>query len=217
MSEATKAQWRITAASRLSHNSELLNHSTPNLWIDIQTIHRKKANAPDRLFLTDSSEAGMTKTIDKRMTAEMEGEFVVFLIGMRINKLWKLHKWIPVLFAMPRMLKELDARPESGCLGHSGLGSIIVQYWRSFEHLEAYARARDKKHWPAWVDFNRRFGNSRGDVGIWHETYLIKPGNYESVYSAMPPVGLGKVGTLVPATGKREDARSRITGALPSQ
>jgi hypothetical protein len=29
------------------------------------------------------------------MAAEMDGEFVVFLIGMRINKPWKLHKWLP--------------------------------------------------------------------------------------------------------------------------
>jgi hypothetical protein len=42
------------------------------------------------------------------------------------------------------MLKELEPHPESGFLGHSGLGRMIVQYWRSFEHLEAYARAKDK-------------------------------------------------------------------------
>jgi len=159
----------------------------------------------------------VAEVIASRMAVEMEGEFVVFLIGMRINKLWKPHKWIPVLFAMPKMLKELEAHPESGCLGHSGLGRVIVQYWRSFEHLEAYARAKDKMHWPAWVDFNRRVGGSRGDVGIWHETYIVKPGQYEAVYSGMPPYGLGKVGTLVAATGNREAARSRMTAGTPSQ
>lgn len=161
------------------------------------------------------NEVGVTKIIDKRMAAELEGEFVVFLIGMRVNKPWKLHKWLPVFFAMPKMLKELEAHPESGFLGHSGLGRVIVQYWRSFDHLEAYARAKDKKHWPAWVDFNRRVGGSRSDVGIWHETYIIKPGNYEAVYSGMPPFGLGKVGTLVAASGKRDDARSRVTLGVP--
>jgi hypothetical protein len=145
------------------------------------------------------------------MTAEMDGEFVVFLIGARTNKPWKFHKWLPVFFAMRKMLKELENQPESGFLGHTRAGSLMVQYWRSFEHLEAYARAKDKKHWPAWVDFNRRVGRSRGDVGIWHETYMIKPGHYETVYSGMPPFGLGKVGTLVAATGKREAARSRVT------
>jgi hypothetical protein len=157
----------------------------------------------------------MAKVIASRVSAEMDGEFVVFLIGMKINKPWKIHKWLPVMLAMPKMLKELEAHPESGCLAHSGLGKIIVQYWRSFEHLEAYARAKDKDHWPAWVAFNRRVGSSRGDVGIWHETYVIKPGNYETVYSGMPPFGLGKAGKLVPASGNREDARSRMAAAAP--
>ena len=31
-----------------------------------------------------------------RYTAEIEGDFVVFLIGMRLNRPWKLHRW-PVL------------------------------------------------------------------------------------------------------------------------
>jgi hypothetical protein len=79
----------------------------------------------------------MAAVIDKRMTVQMEGEFVVFLIGMRINKPWKVHKWMPMLLAMPRMIKELKAHPESGFLGYNGFGKVIVQYWRSFEHLEA--------------------------------------------------------------------------------
>jgi len=148
------------------------------------------------------------------MVAEMDGEFVIFLIGMRVNKPWKVHQWLPMLRAVPRMLKELEAHPESGFLGHLGPGRVIVQYWRSFEHLETYARAKEKAHWPAWMDFNRRVGNARGDVGIWHETYLIKPGHYEAIYSGMPPYGLGKAGRLIPASGAHETARARIAAAL---
>ena len=159
----------------------------------------------------------MTKVIDKRMAAEMDGEVVVFLIGLRINKPWKLHKWLPVALAMPKMLKELQAHPESGFLGHNGFGSVIVQYWRSFEHLEAYARNKEMNHWPAWTEFNRRVGASRSDVGIWHETYLIKPGQYEAAYSGVPPTGLGKAGKLVPATGNLEAARSRLAAAGASK
>jgi len=100
----------------------------------------------------------MTEIIAGRITGRIEGDFVVFLIGMRINKFWKPHKWLPVLLAMPGMLKELEAAPpEVGFLGHNGLrGKPIVQYWRSFDHLERYARDRDARHWPAWVEFNRR-------------------------------------------------------------
>ena len=82
----------------------------------------------------------MAKIIAERMCAQIDGDFVVFLIGIRINKPWKLHKWLPVFFAMPRMLKELGARPDSGFLGSESAGFTVVQYWRSFEALEAYAR-----------------------------------------------------------------------------
>lgn len=157
----------------------------------------------------------MGKIIDQRMAAQIDGDFIVFLIGMRINKVWKPHKWLPAFMAMPRMLKELDALPreETGFLGHNGLSlSTIVQYWRSFDHLEAYARSRDHAHFPAWIEFNKTMKDSRGDVGIWHETYLIKAGQYEAVYSGMPAHGLGRISDLVPATGTRKDARSRLSG-----
>src|ERR687891_448442 len=59
----------------------------------------------------------MGSVIHRRVTAAIEGEFVVFLIGMRINKLWNVWKWAPVFFAMPRILRELRDSPKSGFLG----------------------------------------------------------------------------------------------------
>lgn len=155
----------------------------------------------------------MAQVSATKMTAEIEGDFVVFLIGMRINKFWKLHKWVPVFLAMPPILKELQAHPESGCLGTISAVGVIVQYWRSFDQLEAYARNRDGRHWPAWVAFNKRTGASRGDVGIWHETYRVRAGEYETVYSGMPAYGLGAAGNLVPVSGPRDSARGRLPHA----
>jgi hypothetical protein len=31
----------------------------------------------------------VARVIDKRVTAEIDGDFAVFLIGVRINKFWK--------------------------------------------------------------------------------------------------------------------------------
>ena len=152
----------------------------------------------------------MAKIIPRRITAQMEGDFVVFLIGMRINKPWKIHKWLPVFLAMPKMIKELQARPESGFLGHIMSPRVIVQYWRSFDHLEAYARDGDQLHWPAWKDFNKRVGGARGDVGIWHETYLVSAGQYEAVYSGMPLIGLARAGASTDAVEGLESARERL-------
>lgn len=147
-----------------------------------------------------------------RLTAELDGEFVVFLIGMRINKPWKIHRWLPVVLAMPRMLRELTLMPESGLLSREmwfGRTIIVVQYWRSVDQLMAYAAARDAQHLPAWRSFNRAIGIN-GDVGIWHETYVVRPGTYENIYVNMPTFGLGKAGSLIEAKEGRQSARHRM-------
>jgi len=157
----------------------------------------------------------MTKVKAERLAAHIEGDFVVFLIGARINKWWRVRDLLWFSKTMPKMLKELSGLPgeETGFLGYQTLSMLInVQYWRSFEHLEAYARSKDREHFPEWIEFNRRYKSRRGDVGIWHETYLVKGGAYEAIYSGMPAFGLGKAAELVSATGSREAARQRLGG-----
>jgi hypothetical protein len=156
----------------------------------------------------------MAQIVARRMTAEIEGDFAVFLIGMRINKPWKPWKWLPVFFAMPRMLRELGMHPEMGLLGarlafFSPLAPVVIQYWRSFEQLEAFSRSKDNTHFPAWVKFNKSIGSS-GDVGIWHETYLVAAGQYEAIYNNMPRVGLAAAGESIPASGRKETAPGRL-------
>jgi hypothetical protein len=148
----------------------------------------------------------------ERLCAEMDGEFVVFLIGMRINTLWKMHKWMPVIRAMPRMLRELMITPNSGLLSSEmwfGRTTIMVQYWESKEKLLSYATNKEAEHLPAWKMFNQSVGTN-GDVGIWHETYVIAPGSCENIYVNMPEFGLGKAGVLNPASGKRYSAKDRF-------
>lgn len=155
----------------------------------------------------------MAKIDRRRLTAEVEVDFVVFLIGFRINKWWKIWKWLPVFMAMPKMLIELNKKPELGLLhAHTHFGlrtALLVQYWESFEKLQAYAVNKNNNHLPAWKSFNQKIG-SNGDVGIWHETYLISPEQYECVYANMPPYGLGQAGTLVEATGHKRSAKGRL-------
>ena len=60
--------------------------------------------------------------------------------------------------AMIDMLGELEQDPSKGLLGYQGFGAIggvIVQYWRSFEALESYAKNPDAKHAPVWRAWNR--------------------------------------------------------------
>lgn len=157
-----------------------------------------------------------------RWTADVDGDFVVFLIGARVNdklRFWRSLTDLGGRRGMAHMLAYLSERPEKGLLGYQMGFPVIVQYWRSFEHLEAFARDTDDPHLQPWRDFWRRVGKS-GRTGIWHETYLVRAGEYEAVYGNMPPFGLGKATTLVPVA-ESVQARDRLksaahrTAALP--
>lgn len=130
----------------------------------------------------------------ERITVELDQEIAVLLIGMRVNRLWKIHKWLPVALGMMRAMREVEEDDACGFLGFEqwvGRTTMMVQYWRSFEHLDTYANDKARDHWDSWVKFNRNVG-LRGDVGIWHERYRIRPADYECVYINMPVFGLAK-------------------------
>jgi len=151
-----------------------------------------------------------------RYVADLDHDVVVFIIGMRINKLHAPHKWLPVFAAMPKMITELMKEPELGLLARprtfvSGRTVLLHQVWSSFDKLDAYARDRDAEHLPAWRAFNRKIRDD-GSVGIFHETYLVGPGRCETVYGNMPPFGLGAALGARPAREAGQTAPSRLTG-----
>jgi len=160
----------------------------------------------------------MTAITPGRFTAKFDQPLAVFVIGMRINHFRKVGKWLPVARSMGPMIRELATNPQSGFLGVETMlrnlrTIVMLQYWRDFDSLEAYARDRDQQHWPAWTSFNKAVG-SDGTVGIFHETYVVQAGAHESVYGNMVPFGLGKLHGVVPATGSRNEARSRMKAAV---
>jgi hypothetical protein len=132
---------------------------------------------------------------------------------MRVNQPWRLAKWWPVFRAMPRMLRELTKAKELGLLGSEPMlsrrGFAVVQYWRSFEALEAYAWAQDHEHFPALKAFNAAIGDNPA-VGVWHETYLVNAGAYEAIYRNMPRFGLARAFEHSRIDRSRDTARERI-------
>ena len=153
----------------------------------------------------------MTAVAGRRMAAEIDGDFVVFLIGARFNNKLQVARSLVDLGGrrgMKHMLDHLVAHPEKGLLAYEMGIPTIVQYWRSFEHLEAFANDQDDPHLDAWRNYWRRVGGS-DRTGIWHETYLVSAGAYEAVYGNMPPHGLGKAGRLVPMS-EASRARERL-------
>lgn len=147
-----------------------------------------------------------------RFTAQPDGPVVIFLIGMRINRFWALHKWVPTATAMEPMLRTLYAHPEKGFLGAETYvrlrGPLLIQYWRSVEDLERFAQNPSDPHRAAWKRFNQAVGGD-GSVGIWHETYVVAPGQYETIYANMPVFGLAAATKHVPVGKRAETARER--------
>jgi len=154
-----------------------------------------------------------------RLTTARDRDLVVFLIGFRVNRLLAIRQWLPVFLAMPAMLRELRADPDSGLLGAStwlsGRTALLVQYWDSYDQLEAYATNSSKKHRPAWTTFNQRRGRAATAAGVFHETYLVAPDRMETIYDAMTPVLLGQAIEAVPVSHSRNSSRERIRGPVP--
>lgn len=148
-----------------------------------------------------------------------EDETVVFVIGMRINRWRRLWSWLPVFVAMPRMIRELRSDPESGLLDArtfwSGRVFLVKQHWASAEQLGRYARDAQRLHAPAWARWNKSRTPSSGDVGIFHETYVVPRDGIETRYANITAIGLAAAHAAVPRGQRRRRSRAerRVEGA----
>ena len=133
---------------------------------------------------------------------------------MRVNKLLGTAvSWMRVASS-----HAADARPNSSAIRSLGLlhyeilfywrGVAIMQYWRSFDHLHAYAHARNAATFPPGRSSTAALARM-ASVGIWHETYTVAPGQYEChlrQHAALRP-GRGRP-MHVSATGRLDTCES---------
>lgn len=199
------------------------NRSSPRaVWgisgIDTNMLGQPARRRPGTIRLMPERRSRADDVIERRVTTEREEAFVVFHIGFRINSLWKVHRWLPLLLVAPRMVRELTGDARSGLLGsRTVVGPGVrhfgfVQYWESFDALREYARDDERLHFPAWQDYYRTGVKDDAAVGIWHETYLVGADEFETVYNNMPPHGIAACdGTeMVPAAERRKTAAGRL-------
>ena len=150
-----------------------------------------------------------------RWTADLDGDFVVFLIGATVHDPAVATEASELLMSMVNMLDELEADPSKGLLGYTSHGEpgkgVIVQYWRSFDELEAYSRNPGARQAPVWRAWNRLGSEERGAAGIWHETFKVNAGNYEAIYQNMPVMGLQTAGRPITVTEAKDSARARLS------
>lgn len=130
-----------------------------------------------------------------KYTSKPENTFVVFIFGMRINNFLYFWLWIPFFIRLLKMISRLKKYKESGMMNAhmffsmGGLG--VMQYWESFDKLEAFALDENDKHLPNIKKYQRLIGKS-GIVGIWHETFIVENDKFETFYYNMPKWGLAK-------------------------
>jgi len=139
-------------------------------------------------------------------------EAVLFVVGMRINRLRKVRSWWPAFVGMPKMLKELEEHPEEGLLHarsyFSGRQLMVLQYWRSAEDLGRYAKNMALTHAPAWAAFNSSGAAGSGDVGLFHETYVVPREGIESRYANMPVTGLAAAFAALPRSQRTQRTKA---------
>jgi hypothetical protein len=88
-------------------------------------------------------------------------------------------------------------------LSHFG----VLQYWRSFDDLETWAHnTPHTEWWRAAVERTRL----KQDIGIYHETFLIRSGDIESISMNCRPVGLETFGVLGEPMGPLTTSRGRL-------
>lgn len=135
-----------------------------------------------------------------RQAVELEDGVVIYINGIRLNRLRGLPQYLMANWKVAKMFRRLEADPDSGFLGYEPalMGprhGAAIQYWRSLEDLERFASDREDMHAPAWRWFNRV---DDGSIGLWSELYVIGPDDYETFFRNVEGVGLSRFGDLVP-------------------
>ena len=156
-----------------------------------------------------------------RVTHAYDGPLALFLIGVRIHQPWKLGVVGQVIRAMPPMIAELERNKAAAAKGGEeslgylgsrstvhGLGTTMIQWWRSVDDIYAYANATPLEHRPAWLAFYRAARTDPSAVTIWHETYAVSAA--ESIYAGPAPFGLAAISGTVPVGRRGESAHERI-------
>lgn len=155
----------------------------------------------------------MNTVFPGRYTARSDIPVTVFAIGMRINRLYAVHKWFWPTINTFRLWRHMQWQRPAGYLGGylfvywRGLG--MLQYWKDFESLEAFSHDTQQPHMSAWLHLAMQTRSDK-TFGYWHETYQVAPGTSEAIYGSMPQFGLAAAVGHVPINKATEAARERL-------
>ncbi|KAK7748200.1 hypothetical protein SLS53_001455 [Cytospora paraplurivora] len=180
----------------------------------------------DNSFTIDTIHGRVTAQLPSRSTGAFGSQpaaqpLVVFHLGVRIN-----HPLGPLAPGAREMGKHFQAmasdlnerRDEYGMLGLSmwraneretNNSTLMVAYFCDVQDLNRFAH--DKVHREGW-DWYQKFARNAGNthLGIYHETFVTYPGQYETIYVDCAPTLLGATNLRVKVgDGKDEETWTR--------
>jgi hypothetical protein len=83
----------------------------------------------------------------------------------------------------------------------------VLQYWRSFDDLEAWSHRPPHAEW--WRRAVQRM-RLKQDLGVYHEAFLVRAQDIESIYMDCRPTGLATFGLLGEPVGEMTTSRGRL-------
>jgi hypothetical protein len=136
------------------------------------------------------------------MAAEMDDGVVLYVNGIRLNRLRALPQWLLANWTIAKMFGELEAEPDSGFLGYTPIflglrKGATMQYWQSLEDFQRFATDPDGPHVPAWTWYDETV-DPDGGLGFWAELYVFDGDSFETFFRSVPPTGIVRVATMVP-------------------
>jgi heme-degrading monooxygenase HmoA len=138
-------------------------------------------------------------------------ELCLVRLGLQVHRLSAFPYAVGLGRAIEREAAEAMAagagllRSERFSMGWRHFG--VLQYWRSFDDLEAWSHRSPHAEW--WRKAVER-GRTRKDFGVYHEAFLVPRGQLESIYLGCRPTGLAGFGIVADAVGPMTTSRDRL-------
>ncbi len=108
------------------------------------------------------------------------------------------------------MLDHLVAHPENGLLAYEIGLPTVVQYWRSFEQLEAFAKDKDDPHLDVWRNYAAP-GRANDRTGI--STRRFSSGRATTRRSTATCPAWARQGRAARPGARISSARARLKGS----
>lgn len=118
---------------------------------------------------------------------------------------WKVRRAITKATADAMAADAGLLRSENYRMGQGRFG--LLQYWRSFEAMEAWTHKPPHADW--WRDVVQRM-RTKGDFGVSHETYLVPRDRIEAIALNCEAAGLFAFGLIGEAVGDDTNSRGRL-------